>query len=135
MTVLDIVKMSCTKEGESISDFEYAIAVDEAAVEIKNYCNLTGDIPDGLKYTWANMAIDLVLYRHYRTKETLGDDGQRGLESRPIASMSIGDTSVTFGTTNSSDGLYIEAKSHVANLDDLLMNYKDQLNKYRKMVW
>lgn len=135
MTVLDIVKMSCTKEGEAISDFEYAVAIDEAAVEIKNYCNITGDIPDGLKYTWANMAVDLVLYRYYRNKETLGADGKNSLQPSLVSSMSIGDTSVTFGKAGSSDGAYSEAKAHVANLDDLLMNYKDQLNKYRKMVW
>lgn len=80
---------------------------------IKNYCNLT-EIPIGLKNTAIRMAVDL--YRN----ENLGE------EDVPLGSIS----SITEGDTTVS---YKSSASEFKNT--LLKDYKQQLNRYRKLVW
>ncbi len=83
--------------------------LDDTKTMILNYCNLD-DMPDGLKSTWLKMSIDL--YRN----ENLGAEES----STYIASISEGDTSVSF-KTNSSDFK-----------GSLSKDYVSQLNKFRR---
>ena len=79
--------------------------------KIKNYCNLD-EVPQELIHTKISMAVDI-----YRNE-------QIGNESAPAAvkSISIGDTSTSFGTVQDS-----------SRVETLWKDYKKQLNRYRKV--
>jgi hypothetical protein len=132
MTVLEIVQLKLKDTGISSEICE--LAVDEVAQVIKNYCNIDS-IPEALKYTWANMAVDAAKYQYASTNNDTSklDDISVG----DVSSIKIGDTNISFA--NQGQGATTEreraVKSHNANLDSLVMNYKDQLNKFRRMVW
>jgi len=128
MTVFEIV--SAKLNNEAITELDINIAIDEVGEEIKNYCNID-IIPDGLRYTWANMAIDLAKYQ-YEVNNPV-DDILDALDATDVSTLKIGDTQIALGGNNSERATAL--KSHKPNLDQILMNYKAQLNRYRRMVW
>ncbi len=128
MTVFEIV--SAKLNNEAITELDINMAIDEVGEEIKNYCNID-IIPDGLKYTWANMAIDLAKYQ-YEVNNPV-DDILDAIDATDVSTLKIGDTQIALGGNNSERATAL--KSHKPNLDQILMNYKAQLNRYRRMVW
>ena len=128
MTVFEIV--SAKLNNEAITELDINMAIDEVGEEIKNYCNID-EIPDGLKYTWANMAIDLAKYQFEVNNPV--DDILDALDATDVSTLKIGDTQIALGGNNSERATAL--KSHKPNLDQILMNYQAQLNKYRRMVW
>lgn len=95
-------------------------ALEETRVFIQNYCRITC-IPTELRFVLANMACDLIKGQYLR--DTASSD------SIPIdeaMSMSVGDMSISRGS---------DTIAHKVSLDDLLLNYKDQLNKWRRIDW
>jgi hypothetical protein len=128
MTVFEIV--SAKLNNEAITELDINMAIDEVGEEIKNYCNID-EIPDGLKYTWANMAIDLAKYQ-YEVNNPV-DDILDAIDATDVSTLKIGDTQIALGGNNSERATAL--KSHKPNLDQILMNYKAQLNRYRRMVW
>lgn len=129
MTALEIITNNL--QGSDISQLAITQAVDETAYVIKNYCNIQ-DIPDGLKYTWANMAEDLVRYRDARTKADAGT--LPAASSDNVAELRVGDTTIKLGGNNRESSSK-ELKAHTVDADSLIMNYQSQLNKFRRMVW
>ena len=81
---------------------------------IKNYCNVE-EVPEGLEQTAYRMAVDL-----YRNENI----GQEESASGPVASMTEGDTSVSFRQ-------YVD--EHFK--DTVLKNYRSVLNRYRRIVF
>ena len=128
MTVFEIV--SAKLNNEAITELDINMAIDEVGEEIKNYCNID-IIPDGLRYTWANMAIDLAKYQ-YEVNNPV-DDILDALDATDVSTLKIGDTQIALGRNNSERAKAL--KSHRPNLDQIILNYKAQLNRYRRMVW
>ena len=128
MTVFEIV--SAKLNNEAITELDINMAIDEVGEEIKNYCNID-IIPDGLRYTWANMAIDLAKYQ-YEVNNPV-DDILDALDATDVSTLKIGDTNIALGGNNSERAKAL--KSHRPNLDQIILNYKAQLNRYRRMVW
>lgn len=95
------------------------LAIEEAGQVIKNYCNIR-EIPEELVFTWANMACDIV--KSYDAEET-GEPVNGG-----PASVSMGDTTVSVSNSQSGTG-------HVVDLDGLIQNYREQLQKFRRVKW
>lgn len=129
MTVLDIVTSNL--QGSGVTTIAITQAVDETAYVIKNYCNIS-DIPDGLKYTWANMAEDLARYRAARDKADSGTLPAASADN--VSELRIGDTTIKLGG-NARESSSKELKAHTVDADSLIMNYQSQLNKFRRMVW
>ena len=132
MTVLEIVKLKLKDTG--ISDEMCILAVDEVEQVIKNYCSIES-VPEELKYTWANMAVDSAKYQFASTNNDTSklDDISVG----DVSSIKVGDTNISFATNGNGATTERERalKSHNSNLDNIVMNYKEQLNKFRRMVW
>jgi hypothetical protein len=122
MTALEIV---VTKLGDNTNPALCKLATEEVEQAIKNYCNID-KVPDELKFVWANMAIDLIRYE----KAVKGNDTE-DISIADVASISMGDTSINLG----GGGANSAKKSHIPNLDQIVMNNKAQLNRYRRMVW
>jgi hypothetical protein len=92
-------------------------------------------VPAALKFTWANMAVDLLVYQH--AVNTPADaDGETAQTAGAVSSVKEGDTTVSFG--GKSPGAADRGRAldtHKAALDVLAMNYTAQLQRYRKVVW
>lgn len=108
------------------------LSVDEVEQAIKNYCNLNS-VPEELKFVWANMAIELVRYHNASVNDNSGNIGD--INANEMSSVKIGDTTVTLGSGSSANPTNRAIKSHRPNLDEIVMNNKSHLNKFRRMVW
>lgn len=84
-------------------------AVHLVGQQVLNYCHIT-DIPDGLVYTVADMVIKYINHQQSNDSPTAN-----------VKSVTMGDTSYTF----SSD-------STAGDVNDLIMLYRSDLNRYRK---
>jgi len=115
--------------------------VDEVKYAICNYCNIER-IPEQLKYVWAAMTVD-----YYRWSQAItsipqnsdDDSGKSFSASGPVSSIQEGDTTVSFSSGLASAGV-ATADSSVAHsmsmvLDEVVLNYTNQLNRFRRIVW
>ena len=128
MTVNEIVRTKI--KNEVITELDIQLAVNEVEEVIKNYCNID-TIPDALKFTWANMSVDLVRYQY--ESNISADDVLAGIDASDVSNLKIGDTQIALQGNNSERGKTL--KSHRPNLDQIVMNNKQQLNRFRRMVW
>jgi hypothetical protein len=128
MTVNEIVRAKI--KDEAITELDIQLAVSEVEEVIKNYCNI-GTIPEALKFTWANMSVDLVRYQY--ESNISADDVLAGIDVSDVSNLKIGDTQIALQGNNSERGKTL--KSHRPNLDQIVMNNKQQLNRFRRMVW
>lgn len=99
--------------GDASEDVSMSFIMDDVEETIKNYCNVD-EVPDGLCNTAYRMAIDLYQNDNVGNGET---------SSGPVASITEGDTSVSFDTSNESFK------------DSVLKKYEKQLRRYRKVVF
>lgn len=105
-------------DGQDIPATTQALALDEAAQLIKNYCN-RDFVPWQLNYTWANMASDIIKGRYTQTKH--GD-----IPDHEIASIRAGDVTIS----RSADTI-----AHRVNVDELTKIYAGELNNFRRFRW
>lgn len=131
MDVLQIVKLK--EKSIQLVDSDWLLAIEEVEQAIKNYCNID-KVPEELKFVVANMVIDLVRYQK-------ANDVEAGVEldnlgAGDIASISIGDTSIKLATNDEAASQSTAArKSHIPDLDEIVMNNRAHLNRFRRMVW
>ena len=128
MTVNEIVRAKI--KNEAITELDIQLAINEVEEVIKNYCNID-TIPEALKFTWANMSVDLVRYQY--ESNISADDVLAGIDASDVSNLKIGDTQIALQGNNSERGKTL--KSHRPNLDQIVMNNKEQLNRFRRMVW
>jgi hypothetical protein len=128
MTVLEIVRAKI--KDLAITELDIQLAISEVEEVIKNYCSID-TIPDALKFTWANMAVDLIRYQH--ESNISADDVLAGIDVSDVSNLKIGDTQIALQGNNSERSKTL--KSHRPNLDQIVMNNKQQLNRFRRMVW
>lgn len=99
-------------DADVSQDDSLEFIIEDVRETILNYCNLE-ELPKGLANTAYRMAIDL--YRCDRPGE--------GSAPVNVSSISRGDTSTSF--TSAADALS----------GGLLKDYREQLNRYRKIGW
>lgn len=105
-------------DGQDIPEATQALALDEAARLICNYCNREF-VPWQLNYTWANMAQDIVTARYAPKKA--GD-----IPDHEIGSIRAGDMTISRSA---------ELVSHRVNVDELTKIYAGELNSFRTFRW
>lgn len=137
MTVIEIAlaKVKALVSAGAVTETDAQLAVDEVEQVIRNYCNIcaTDTIPVELNFTWANMAVDLL---KYTTASNTADAGSgTEVDSADVSSIKIGDTQISLGGAGSTNQRAAALKSHSATLDALTLNYRAQLNKFRRVVW
>ena len=129
MTLLEIV---VGKLHNKVEELTCQIAIEEVEQAIKNYCNIDR-VPEELKFVVANMAVDLVRYEQAIVGEN--PEGLDEISLSDVSSIKIGDTSVNLGSGAESAVVDKAKDSHKANLDAVVMNYSQQLHRFRRMVW
>lgn len=112
MNTLELVLLKLKLDAAN-PDIELAIL--ETEQKVRNYCNITDidTLPAALNFTIANMTIDLL--KNNPASES-------GIENLPVKSVTMGETSYTFDTTNSRQ-----------ILDKLLLDYESDLRKFRRI--
>ncbi len=136
MTAADILPLVRTKFiSDAVTEADRLIAVEEIEQTILNYCHIT-EIPPALKFTWANMAVDLLTYQHAANTPAATSGGDGAETAGAVSSIKEGDTTVSFGGKSSNAADRDRAlDTHKATLDNLVMDYTAQLQKYRKVAW
>lgn len=133
--IKDIIKAKLGIDTPSGTLLNYN--VDEIEQAIKNYCNLDY-VPKELTYTFVNMVCDLNTYDSQVVQDnTPSEDGNEdiSISSSGVNSVRVGNTTISFGSGSDTSTRNRALRSHQANLDQLILDYKSQLNKFRKMVW
>lgn len=100
--------------------------IDETESVICNFINREY-VPEPLRFVFINMTMDLLKSQALNgmlDNDKLTDEGLGA-----YASIKDGDTELKLATTKTSTG------AHVADVDSLLYNYKEQLMKYRIIKW
>lgn len=129
MTVLEII--SSKVANDAITELNKEVAIEEVEQVIKNYCSIE-EVPEALKYTWANMAVDLINYNYAVNAGKSGDDLLE-VDPSDVSSIKVGDTQIQLGGGSGERAKTLN--SHSTSLDHVVMNYSNQLNKFRRMVW
>lgn len=97
--------------------------IDEIEQRILHYCGIRA-VPNGLKFTWASMAIDAIridLPNVAEISDTVG-----GAES-----VKVGDTQVSPARGSGGD----VSNTSKSAIDKVVLNYRIDLNRYRKLRW
>ena len=100
--------------------------IEEVGITICNYIN-RGYVPEPLRFVYVNLVMDLLKSEALNgnvDNEKLADAGMGVLSS-----IKDGDTELKFASSKTKTGV------HVADVDSLLYNYIQQLNKYRLTKW
>lgn len=117
--VLSTVKLRLGFDGTK--DDLIVSYTDEIGERIKHYCNIK-EIPEALNPTWAAMTIDAMRIEQPTLEEIEATSGA-------AEAVQLGDTSVrpaeTQGVTNTSKEV----------IDQVVLNYRIDLNRYRKLRW
>lgn len=131
MEYLELVKIIKQKQKKvTVTDADILAALQEVEQAIKNYCKIP-EIPEALKYTWCNMSVDLLLYNH--EMNTTPNDVMEAFDPSDVSTIKIGDTSISLGDKYRNNARSRILQSHNSNLDDIVMNYKAQLNGFRRL--
>lgn len=132
-SVIEIVPKKLTALGIEIpSDLE--ISVEEVEHAILNYCNLS-QVPAELKFTWVGMVVDLVRWEA-STKKASGTESQKSDTPAFLSSLKEGDVTLGFSADTSSAEYQARNAHKLSNaLDQVVMNYQDSLNRFRRLVW
>lgn len=114
-----------------------ALAINEVEQRIKNYC-VRPEVPKALYFTWANMTLDLLDYEMaanntHTTDDTISDGDINALIGS-FGTISMGDSSWKEGTLNITNPTYRGLAAHTNNLDEIILNYREELNRFRR-IW
>ena len=108
-----------------------SISIDEVEQVVLNYCMIPV-VPDALRFTVANMTLDLLKYQLEVSKPaTQMDIGD--IDISDVSGVKVGDTSVDIGESRRDNVRKSRLNSHKSNLDDIVMNYRSQLNRFRRL--
>lgn len=115
-----IVKLRLKLPDDSLKDtvMDY---IEEIENRILHYCHVPA-VPDGLKFTWVSMTMD-VLRVELPTEDAIAETADTGVN------VKVGDTSVS-----PAGGKSVTNMSKSA-IDDVVLNYRIDLNRYRKLRW
>lgn len=118
--VISLVKQRLRLSNDELDDLILSY-VDEIGNRIMHYCNIRR-IPNELNFTWSSMVIDAL-----KIEQTTIDEIADSIDD--VQNIRIGDTSVS---PAKSEGVMSTSKRAI---NDVVLNYKTDLNRYRKLRW
>ncbi len=95
--------------------------IHEIEKRILHYCHIS-EVPEALQFVWASMVIDALRIEQATVSEV---DAATAISE----SIKIGDTSNSPGK---SEGVTSTSKNVI---ESVVLNYRVDLNRYRKLVW
>ena len=108
--------------------------VDEAGQAILNYCNLQ-EVPRELFHVWKRLSLDLYAFEAASKAESSGESTSPSLAG-VVTGITEGDASISLAVDASSQNAKaLNAHNVASGVDGFILDYKDQLNRYRRVVW
>ena len=102
---------------------------------IRNFCN-RDDIPKELESVWASMVTDYVRWAAAVKKQSDSSGSEASTAGARISSINELSVSAQFtDDTTSQSAQAASAHSVASSVDGIIMDYKDQLYRFRKMTW
>jgi ABC-type dipeptide/oligopeptide/nickel transport system ATPase subunit len=138
VVVMSLVNKRGTKLGLDLTDTDYVGSiVEEVRQAILNYCNISS-VPSDLKYVWMNMSLDLLRWwgSQIPVGQGSGSGGSTTLDT-PMVVTSVREGSVTLSMKRADESSQDASGMRTIKgvLDEITMNYHDNLNKFRRMTW
>lgn len=127
----EVIRIIGEKRPDKFTTTTIEASIDEVEQEIINYCQIT-EVPDALRFTVANMSIDLLEYETEVNKVASAADLE-SIDLADVSSIRVGDTAVNIGEGRSANVRKSRLNRHKSNLDDVVMNYRAQLNRFRRL--
>lgn len=103
--------------------------IEETESVICNYINRTY-VPEPLKFVFVNMTMDLL--KSQALNGNIDNDALADIGIGALSSIKDGDSELKFKTSASTS---TGTGAHTADVDSLLYNYTQQLDKYRLLKW
>ena len=132
--ILQVITNKLTIYGITWDAPQITLILDETDQFIKNYCHIE-DIPEELVYVRSNMTVDYI--RHLVASKPLKGEEEMDIscskKTGPLTLISSGDVTYQFGSVQASRTNLMN--SHTVDLDSLFLNYTNQLNAFRRLVW
>lgn len=116
------------KTGETYTDPQKLEALEEVEQYIKNYCTIP-HVPNALKYTWANMALDLLRTLFPSDDSGGGSSSGEADITGTVKAIQEGDTKVEFDSDSDGGGGY----KHKPDMDSLMYDYLAELRRFRRI--
>lgn len=126
--VIRLLQLGYTVPAGGNPDAAVTYAIDRAAEKIKANINRT-DIPDGLHYTWVDMAAGLFLF----DKKTAGQLGEGFDFTAPAKKITEGDVSVEFA--GAADGSSTPEARFDKLINSLINPPAYLFARFRRFVW
>ena len=123
------VKLRLNLQGND-QDALLDVYIDEIGQRILDYCNLR-EIPDEIIPVWAAIVADCVKVDQASSSDILGEGAAKADSGK---SISEGDTSISFGTSQSATAAALSGISSEL-IDNLLRNYRLSLHRWRRVPW
>lgn len=115
----------------AITEDDIELALQEVEQTILSYCCISA-IPDALYFVWGRMTIDLIQFEH--ESATKPEDVLDAFDPSDVSTIKVGDTTISLGDKYRSNQRSRILQSHQSNLDTIVMNFKEHLNRYRR-IW
>ncbi|ATO50141.1 DNA-packaging protein [Brevibacillus laterosporus] len=118
--VLALIKLRMNLSNDNL-DLLIKSYIHEIEKRILHYCHIS-EVPEALQFVWASMVIDALRIEQATVSEV---DAATAISE----SIKIGDTSNSPGK---SEGVTSTSKNVI---ESVVLNYRVDLNRYRKLVW
>ena len=118
-----------TRLGDNLMDLDVLMDyVEETEICICNYIN-RNYVPEPLRFVFLNLVMDLL--KSQALNGNIDNDKLSELSIGNLSKIEDGDTQIQFKTGGSSSN----TGAHVGDVESLLYNYTQQLDKYRLFKW
>ena len=105
--------------------------VDEVTQTVENYCQIP-QILFAMRFIVVNMCSDYVIYGDEVGKDI--EEVDLNADPADLSSVKVGDVTIGLGDKYRSNMRKTVLNAHTYDLDSVLLNYKDQLNRFRR-IW
>ena len=117
------------------ADADAAVLTAAVGRAIRNFCN-RDDIPGELESVWASMVVDYVRWASAVKRQNDPSGSGASTVGARISSITELSVSVQFSDDTTSQAAQAASAHSVASgVDGIIMDYRDQLYRFRKMTW
>jgi len=121
--------------GDVSSDDDAAVLTAAVGRAIRSFCN-RDDIPRELESVWASMVVDYVRWASAVKKQNDPSGSGASTAGARISSITELSVSAQFSDdTTSQAARAASAHSVTSGVEGIIMDYRDQLYRFRKMTW
>jgi hypothetical protein len=117
------------------ADADAAVLTAAVGSAIRNFCN-RDDIPTALESVWASMVVDYVRWATAVKKQNDPSGSEASTAGARISSITELSVSAQFGDDTTSQAAQAASAHSVASgVEGIIMDYRDQLYRFRNMTW